>query len=133
MITWLKGQKIKLSPNFSTIEFQCRCTYASCKVQTLDMALVTKLQFIRDELKVSISPTSAYRCSKKQADLSQDPRVETVPNSSHMQGIACDFTTKDLRKAADLANTYFDAVGVSPSFIHVDLRSDKKRRWTYKA
>ncbi len=131
-MTWLKGERIKLSPNLSTVEFSCQCSYPSCTTQTIAAELITKLQLIRDELKEPITITSGFRCSKRQADLNEPGSgVETVVLSQHCFGNAADFTTHALKKAEELANTYFDAVGVSPRFIHVDLRHDKKRRWTY--
>ena len=133
MISWTKQQKIRLSANLSTQEFTCQCSYDTCIVQTIDAALITKLQMIRDELKKPLLITSGFRCWKRQVDLSEGGVETAKGQSQHELGKACDFATTDMKKAEELANTYFDAVGVSPRFIHVDLRSDKKRRWTYKA
>jgi uncharacterized protein YcbK (DUF882 family) len=55
--------------------------------------------------------------------------------SQHELGNAVDIVPKDQKdvqgKFLEICSEEFDAIGLSPKFLHVDLRTGKKRRWNY--
>lgn len=114
-----------------TGEFSCQCSYPECRVQTIDVELVHKLEMIRQEIKQPLVITSAYRCHRHQVELGLAGAETAVGLSQHELGKAADIRAMDMKRLEELAHTYFDAVGVSIRFLHVDMRADKKRRWTY--
>ena len=126
-----KGSHEKLSLNFSVFEFDCPCK--NCKETIVHPDLVAKLQALRDSVATTVLITSGYRCESHQKEL-ESLGYETVRNSQHLIGMAADVcvrnrTGKDLEILARKAG--FQAVGVAKSWIHVDLRFDKDRRWKY--
>lgn len=117
----------KLSKNFYESEFQCKC--GECKtVCVINTELVERLQRVRDKYKKSIRITSGCRCKE------HNKKVGGSPNSRHLHGDAADITGSDLDLLYELVQEEFEAVGdgrEAGNFIHVDLRRDRKRRWTY--
>lgn len=75
--------------------------------------------------------TSGFRCKAHQEDLRQSGLETAVGTSSHERGIAADVTCLHLDTLLQLADPLFPAMGVAKSFVHVDLRKDKRRRWKY--
>ena len=91
------------------------------------------MQELRNELGAQIHVTSGFRCKGKQADLSA-AGYETAQNSLHLLGMAADIRTGkhsgvEIESAARKVG--FKAVGVAATWIHVDVRQDKERRWFY--
>lgn len=130
---WNKGEKLALSANLNTSEFSCQCKHTDCIEQKVDIELIKKLQSIRDWISLPLKVTSGYRCAKHQEDL-RKAGVETATSvSQHELGKAADIKCTSLTtgELAQKAEKFFDAIGVSNSFVHVDMRSDKKRRWGY--
>lgn len=76
---------------------------------------------------------SGYRCKKKQQQLREQGYETAVGVSQHELGNAADLACSPMGminlKAA--ANLEFSALGEAKTFIHVDTRKDKMRRWTY--
>ena len=56
-----KGQDVKLTKNFSSSEFDCNCSYESCKSTLIDLDHVEKLQYMRDKWKKPVKINSAYK------------------------------------------------------------------------
>lgn len=129
---WNKGEKEILSPNFNTIEFECSCNYPECKEQRINIELISKLTNIRSKLQLPIKVTSAYRCGKKQEDLRKQGFETTKGISQHQLGNAVDINCTNMPLLEQLCDSEFLAMGIAKSFIHVDMRSDYKRRWKYK-
>jgi len=136
---WYKGDLIKLSANFSSYEFECLCDGIKCSNQLISKLLVTKLQLLRDKLNTPLRITSGYRCQNYQDKLKKKG-YKTAKNSQHLLGRAADITipggrylkySKKREQLTTLSSSLFLAIGVGGRFIHVDLRDDKKRRWTY--
>ena len=128
-----KGQDATLSGDFKSREFDCQCKYADCRQTLIDRELVEKLQAIRDAVGHPIRISSGYRCQKHQDEL-QASGLETAKTSQHLLGRAADILVEgksgeELEKFARAAG--FKAVGVARHWIHVDLRSDRDRAWTY--
>jgi uncharacterized protein YcbK (DUF882 family) len=131
---WNKGEVEKLSEHFSTQEFDCHCKYKTCVEQKMAKAHIAKLEAMRSILNKPMGINSGFRCSKYQAYL-RKAQVNTVvaEKSQHELGHASDPTCKvpisDLVKAAEKAG--FEAIGTAATFVHVDDRTGKKRRWKY--
>lgn len=120
-----------LTAHFKAREFDCPCD--DCKETELDLNLVYKLEDLRQLLKSPIKVTSGYRCANYQKQL-QMRGYETAQKSQHLLGRAADISNGVTPgyELEDLARQVgFKAVGVGKTFIHVDLRDDKVRRWTY--
>jgi hypothetical protein len=133
---WKKGENISISKYFSTSEFTCQCNFLDCKDQKISKSLITKLEHVREKAKQPLIVTSAFRCGKHQAFL-RASGVNTVVAqvSQHELGNAVDITPKDQKdvrgKFLEICSEEFDAIGLSDRFLHVDLRTGKKRRWKY--
>jgi uncharacterized protein YcbK (DUF882 family) len=119
------------SPFFNLREFECKC--GLCARQTISTELVKKLHKIRTELGLPITVTSGYRCAAYQARLRGSlPVGHTAKGrSSHEAGNAADLACRDMDKLLKLCESEFKAIGVASTFVHVDTRSDKLRRWKY--
>lgn len=125
---WNRGETLKLSKNFSTGEFTCRC--GVCKEQTISIKLINKLQAVRD-LVGPLTITSAYRCPAHQAAL-RGQGVQTAKGTSqHELGRAADVQAKNMPALEAALRKEFMAIGVAKTFFHVDLRTDKPREWRY--
>ena len=136
MIKWNKNDKFTpTSPSewFSLHEFECKgCT---CNDQLIDSELVIKLDRIREKIGVPIIITSGYRCEKKQGSLREQGKETAIGVSQHELGKAIDLTVKDknlMPELLELCKQEFKAIGKSALFIHVDLRIDKERFWSYR-
>jgi hypothetical protein len=134
--TWKKGDNISLSKYFSSKEFTCQCNFPDCQKQRISKALITKLDKVREEIKQPLIVTSAFRCHKHQAFL-RSAGVNTVVAqvSQHELGNAADIVPKDQKDVRgsflQICAKYFEAIGLSDRFLHVDLRSGRQRRWEY--
>jgi len=122
-----KGEKFKLSDNFSSHELECKCSRADCIEQKISVNLIEKLQKIREKLGKSLKITSGYRCE------AHNKAIGGAAKSQHILGNAADLKTEDMDSLEALVEVEFDAVGnAKPSFLHVDVRDTKnKLRWTY--
>lgn len=129
---WDKSEKHQLGKYFSTEEFECRCRYPDCKEQRLSVVLIERLDKVREAFRAPILGTNGYRCKQHQADLTRNPDVETVPNSTHTLGHAADITCTRLPDLDKHLPKHFKAIGTAKTFRHVDIRGPKVRRWNYK-
>lgn len=121
--SYLKGQKTRLTPNFYSTEFDCKCKDPDCQLTLIDLFHVIKLQALRDQINKSISISSAYRCEK------HNKSVGGAPNSQHLIGTATDLTIKNLspNETANLCEPLFNGVGRYDTFTHVDSRGTKAK------
>lgn len=133
MITWSRFDKPftkRITSNFSKTEFECQC--GKCDKQMISDILISKLESVRLEFCQPIHINSAYRCHDHQITISKS--FETAKGvSQHELGNAVDIqvTPETSPILLPILEKYFDAIGIAKNFIHVDLRSDKKRRWNY--
>jgi uncharacterized protein YcbK (DUF882 family) len=130
----LKNSCEFISKNFQAFEFDCPCK--RCKETIIDYDLPALVQKIRDACNCPVQITSGYRCGKYQDQLRAEGLETSTGISQHEKGRAADIWTgkhsgEELEKIARRIG--FRAVGVGKAFIHVDLRDDKDRRWTYHA
>lgn len=134
--TWKKGDNISLSKYFSSREFSCKCSFLDCKDQRISKSLVTRLDHIREDIKQPLIITSAFRCAKHQASLrSSGANTVVAVVSTHEAGDAVDIVPKDQKDVRGaflkVCEKQFESIGLSDKFLHVDLRSGRKRRWEY--
>jgi len=135
MIIFKKNQKIQLSKNFDSDEYQCKCDLFSCDQQQLSSTLRDKIQCVRDEYGAPLEITSAYRCSEHQNTLRKSGIKTAVGKSTHELGTAVDIrpykhTKENMNRLFTILEKYFDSIGIAKSFFHVDERPGK-RRWNY--
>ena len=97
--------------------------------------LVNKLEELRQKFGHPIKITSGFRCTARQARLRATlPKGHTAAGrSSHEDGNAADITCspEHLDKLMWLCESEFNSVGKAATFVHVDMRRDKIRRWSY--
>jgi uncharacterized protein YcbK (DUF882 family) len=136
VLTYKKGENAVLSPHFKSGEFVCPCS--NCKETKVDSDLITKLQELREKVGSPLRVNSGYRCQAYQDELRARGYETSSGISQHTLGRAADVMRADpgsngveLEKLARLVG--FKAVGVGHSWIHIDLRDDKERRWEYKS
>ena len=127
-ITWRKGNRVQIGKHFHTGEFECQCKLKSCVDQVISLGLVRRLDRLRDASSTPIRVTSGYRCPE------HNRAVGGVENSQHTLGRAADIrasahTPGVMREK--YAQHIFKAIGAGANFLHVDLRDDRIRRWTY--
>lgn len=122
--TWKKGEKIKLSKNFRTDEFDCKCGYKECVYQRISVEQVNKLQQLRD-LTGSLKVTSGFRCQRHNKD------VGGVISSQHVLGTAADVTSSKIGIVTlqEFAKKIFNGVGMYNTFTHTDSRQGRKATW----
>lgn len=125
------GANVALSKSFSSAEFED----ITCSFVIINMQLIQRLQLLRDHLMTPIKITSGFRSATKQAQLKAQGYETAEGPSTHEYGCAADlnaygrFSGRELETAARAVG--FKAVGVAKTWIHVDLRADKDRRWEY--
>ncbi len=127
-----KDLRAKLSEHFNVSEFVCKCD--SCDEILVDQRLVDLLERVREHIGAALVVTSGYRCANYQAELKLRGYETAIGPSEHEFGRAADImsegkTGAQLAEAAEKAG--FEAIGIGSVFIHVDLRTGKRRRWTY--
>lgn len=132
--TYRKGEHVTLGSHFSSSEFDCNCS--SCTATIVDPELIEKLEALRKLLGAPLSINSGYRCAAKQAELRAAGYETAIGVSQHELARAADIMRADTPtsgvKLEQLARQAgFKAVGVGNYWVHVDLRDDKDRRWTY--
>ena len=121
-----------LTKNFSQDEMTCRC---GCGKSDMSPMFMTKLQKLRDVCNFPLKVTSGMRCKKH----NDSPAVSGHPNSSHLDGLACDVAAQGLRARVLIQHALemgFDGVGISQAgskFVHLDMkqRTNGKAVWTY--
>lgn len=127
-----KGVPKKLSEHFDSMEFDCHCP---CSGPTeIDLELVRRLELVHDLAGKPIYIDSGFRCPNKQLELKESGKLTAVGISTHELGRAADIRVRGLSglELEELARAAgFKAVGVAATWVHVDLRDDKDRRWTY--
>lgn len=121
---------MRLSQNFRSEEFQCRC--GSCpgsKDPMMDVAFIMKLQKMRNLYSKPIRITSGYRCPTHNRNICGNP------SSKHLQGIAADLFALSASEKFWLVRYAIEAgfagIGVGRDFIHVDDRAGAPVMWTY--
>lgn len=117
---------MKLSENFDSGEFACRC---GCGFASVDPALVEGLELLRLKIGAPVRVTSGCRCQSRNREVGGSPR------SQHLFGRAADITSHFLtgeelyRYACTIPA--FRGFGVAGGWIHLDTRPSSPARWKY--
>ena len=122
----------QISQNFKSGEFTCNC--GQCKESFIDSDLLARLESVRFQYGHGLIITSGYRCSMYQGQLRKRGYETAVGTSQHELGMAVDIRPAaqgDFAALLPILERNFQAIGVGKTFYHVDMRSDKQRRWTY--
>ena len=132
--TYEKGSSTSLSNNLNSSLFDCHCD--QCTKTLIDSELVNKAEKLILLLGTKININSGYRCAHKQQMLRIQGLETSKGISQHQLGKAMDIsngvaTGMELAEAAFLAG--FKAIGQASNWIHVDLRDDLVRKWSYKS
>ena len=119
-----KGKAVKLSTNFKSTEFDCKCGRKDCKITLIDLDGVACAQKVRDTFGKEIVPTSGYRCAV------HNKNVGGVSSSLHLKGLAFDLkcpkgvSLNDFAFACEQAGfkgvLRYDGKG----FVHCDMREN---------
>lgn len=119
-----KGKAVKLSTNFKSTEFDCKCGRKDCKITLIDLDGVACAQRVRDFFGKEIVPTSGYRCAV------HNKNVGGVSSSKHLKGLAFDLkcpkgvSLNDFAFACEQAGfrgvLRYDGKG----FVHCDMREN---------
>lgn len=120
MATYTKGNSIKLSNNFYSKEFDCKC--GKCNKTIIDAELVNYLQLIRNYFNKPVIINSGYRCA------AHNKAVGGATLSKHRFGMAADIVIKGVQPKAIAAHAEtlgIKGIGLYPSFVHVDTRRSK--------
>lgn len=119
---------------FNSKEFTCKCTFSTCVEQRINRKLIDDLISLRKMIGEPLIVTSGYRCTRYQEKI-RNEGVSTVvaKKSTHELGDAADIKASRMNIATlvSFASKVFKAIGTANTFIHVDLRDDKTRRWIY--
>lgn len=134
ILTYQKGIHVTLTPHFISTEFDCPCK--TCKTTLIDEQLIEYLEALRGSVQSPLRINSGYRCAEYQNELRLRGYETATGRSTHEDGRAADVMRTDAQSSGieleKLAREVgFKAVGVGHNWIHVDLRSDKERRWLY--
>lgn len=123
LIETKKGQRIQLSKNFYSTEFDCKCNYVDCKLTKVDSRLVEYLQSKRESVKIPIKINSGFRCLKHNVN------IGGAKNSFHTKGMAADIILNGA-KIRDYLIYFKDSkgLGIYNTFLHIDMR-DVRARW----
>ena len=119
--TYTKGNKVQLSKNFASTEFDCHGN-GCCSSTKVDSKLVNYLQKIRDHFGKAVSINSGYRCPKHNAS------VGGASRSNHMDGEAADIRISGVApiEVARYAESIgILGIGVYSWGVHVDTRTSK--------
>lgn len=108
-----------LSEHFEVEEFECPCCGFNYEISQLE-SLARALEKMRSEINSPIIITSGRRCFAHNSHL-----PDSVPNSQHVIGCACDLYSPNIsitRLACVAYLVGFRYIGIGDDFLHVDMR-----------
>jgi uncharacterized protein YcbK (DUF882 family) len=121
-----KGDKVKLSSNFNSSEFDCHGK-GCCSETLVDQNLVNYLQKIRTHFDKAVNISSGYRCTI------HNKNVGGATGSRHTKGQAADIYINGVAPA-EIAK-YAESIGIKGiglyetdkdgHFVHIDTRETK--------
>ena len=122
IVTVNKGKAQKLTKNFKSTEFDCKCQNKNCSKTLIDTELMSYLQLIRTHFNKAVSINSGYRCE------THNKAVGGVASSQHLKGTAADIVVKGV--SPDEVASYCSSIGVNgigiyKTFTHIDTRASK--------
>lgn len=126
MSEYKKGQKVQVTQNFSSTEFDCH-GQGCCSITKIDPKLAEYLQQIRKHFGKPVIVTSAYRCEK------HNKNIGGATKSYHMRGQAADIVVSGVT-SQEVAK-YAESIGIlgiglyetskDGYFVHIDTRTTK--------
>ena len=119
-----KINDIKIARFFSMKEFECPC----CNRIMLSPDLLTRLNHLRNIINRPIYINSGYRCKE------ENQRVEGIPGSYHLLGMAVDIHVQDILLSDLLIYAQevgFNGIGnyENKNFLHLDIRPGPNHFW----
>lgn len=116
-----RGQAVRLSKNFSLVEYECKCS--ACSFTLVSIAHIDRLEKLRQRINYPIKISSAYRCP------THNRTIGGAKESQHIFGTATDIVVPQLSTPAlyALCVDIFDGVGLYDTFVHVDSRGYESR------
>jgi hypothetical protein len=123
--SYAKGTAAKLSNNFKSTEFDCKCKYSDCKKTLIDLDGVECLQKARDLVGKPITINSGFRCK------THNKKVGGVSSSLHLKGTAFDLACpkgiglNDFAFICEQAGFHGVLRYDGENFVHCDMRSGK--------
>lgn len=134
---YTKGQKVRLSPHFSSTEFDCSCNYSTCAKTLISDSLIHMLEQLRTAVGTPIHINSGYRCERHNA------KIGGEPHSQHVLGKAADISRSDKALWSESERLFAEEVckngglglystpGGRYLFFHIDCRGGVVR-WQVK-
>lgn len=119
----------QITEHFNLREFQCKGVDCCGNAVKISSRLISKLEALRQEMRVPFVITSGFRCKEHNA------RVGGAKNSFHVQGLAADIACPEGFTVEEFAQIClkhgFTGVGAYPAqnFVHVDVRSGPQIRF----
>ena len=109
-----------ISAHFNRSEFACKC---GCGQDTVDAALIQKLEVVRLRFNKPITITSGNRC------VEYNKQIGGAPASQHLLGRAADIVVKGVSPSEVYKHldSLEGGLGGYDSFTHVDSRHGKVR------
>ena len=121
---------------FNYSEFDCPCDSQKCKGSQMNKEFLQMLDEAREIANIPFMITSGARCTEYNNDLIKRG-YKASKNSSHLKFLAADISVKNSRSRWTVLNSLllvgFTRIGISDTFIHVDLDTEKSQEviWTY--
>ena len=122
--------------HFTLSEFSCPCGSPNCTGEEMNSDFLELLDEAREIAGIPFKITSGVRCKEYNQDLIKRG-YKASRTSSHLKGLAADISCKNSSDRWTIINSLllagFCRVGISDTFIHVDLDLEKQQNviWTY--
>ncbi len=117
-----KYERQKLCNGLHSDEFECKCSYKSCRSTIINIRLIKAYSEFRRILGVSLIINSGIRCTQHNFDVGGSPR------SRHLTGEAIDISKRTLNHLSDEEIEHaakiagFTFIKIYSTFIHLDVR-----------
>ena len=121
---------------FNRSEFSCPCGSPDCTGDNMSEEFLELLDEAREIASIPFHITSGLRCQEYNLDLIKR-KYKASKTSSHLKGVAADISCKNSSDRWTIINslllTGLCRIGISDTFIHVDLDKEKQQEviWTY--
>ena len=121
---------------FKRSEFNCPCGSPDCTGDDMSEEFLQLLDEAREIANIPFHITSGIRCEEYNKDLIKRG-YKASKTSSHLKGVAADISCKNSSDRWTIINslllTGLCRIGISDTFIHVDLDKEKQQEviWTY--
>jgi len=120
-----KNKSVRLAKGLTSLEFQCKCSYESCRAVVVSKKLIKAYGTFREMVGVPLTINSGHRCAQHNFD------VGGTALSQHQFGMAIDISKKSINHLSDddithaLKASGFTFVKHYKTFVHADVRELK--------